>query len=261
MADPGALGRALAARGVEWPAPLEWHAQHVSTSDRLKTLARAGASEWTAVLADSQSGGRGREGRSWASPPGGLYLSILLRPRFAHASVLPLAAGVAVAEAVGEHGAQVALKWPNDVLLGGRKLAGILAESASGAGGLDWVALGIGVNAAVDVAGLPEGLRESAASLASAGGAPDVAALAASVLCRLRVWYDALAASPAAIVAAWRRRAVPWWGEDVELRTGAESLRGRLLDVDEDGALRLQLADGSARRVVSGEVARLRRAG
>ena len=68
------------------------------------------------MLADSQSGGRGREGRSWASPPGGLYLSVLLRPRFAHASVLPLAAGVAVAEAVEEHGARASLKWPNDVL-------------------------------------------------------------------------------------------------------------------------------------------------
>ena len=88
-----------------------------------------------------------------------------------------------------------------------------------------------------------------------------MAAVAASVLCRLRVWYDALAASPAAVVAAWRRRAVPWWGEEVALRTGAETLRGRLLDVDEDGALRLQLADGRTRRVVSGEVAQVRRAG
>jgi biotin-(acetyl-CoA carboxylase) ligase len=81
------------------------------------------------------------------------------------------------------------------------------------------------------------------------------------VLCQLRVWYDALASSPAGVVAAWRRRAVAWWGESVEIRTGSETLRGRLLDVDEEGALLVASPDGRTRRVLSGEVTRVRRAG
>ena len=99
MDRASALAAALVARGgprlpgVEWPESID------STSDRLKALARGGAPEWTVVLADVQTGGRGREGRTWVSPPGGLYLSVLLRPRFEKVGLLPLAAGVAVAEA------------------------------------------------------------------------------------------------------------------------------------------------------------------
>src|SRR6266540_629595 len=113
------LRDALRARGLDWPAPIEHHVRLGSTSDRLKEKARKGAPEWAAVLADEQTGGRGRQGRAWASPPGGLYLSVLLRPRFAPASLIPLAAGVAVVEALGEHGVTAELKWPNDVLAGG----------------------------------------------------------------------------------------------------------------------------------------------
>jgi BirA family transcriptional regulator, biotin operon repressor / biotin---[acetyl-CoA-carboxylase] ligase len=261
MADHALLRRALLARGVEWPATLEWHPQLESTSDRLKALAREGAAEWTAVLAETQTGGRGREGRGWASPPGGLYLSVLLRPRFPHVSVLPLAGGVAVAEAAAELHVEAALKWPNDVQVAGRKLAGILAEASAGPAGVDWVAVGIGVNVAAPSAAFPEPLRGTTASLAEAGGAPDVTLVAAAVLWQLRVWYDALASSPASVVAAWRSRAVAWWGESVEIRTGTETLRGRLLDVDEEGALLVASQDGRTRRVLSGEVTQVRRAG
>lgn len=259
MPDPGALARALAARGVAWPAPVEWHRELVSTSDRLKELARAGAVEWTLVLADAQSGGRGRAGRSWASPPGGLYLSVLLRPRFAQVGLLPLAAGLAVADAVAEHGVQPQLKWPNDVQVAGRKLAGVLAESASGSGGVEWVALGIGVNLGAPESSLPPELRETAVSLAGPG-APEVPALAAALLARLRVWYDAVASSPAEVPAAWRRRAVAWWGEAVEVRTAGETIRGRLLDVDQHGALVLEAAGGGTLRILAGDVVRARRA-
>jgi BirA family biotin operon repressor/biotin-[acetyl-CoA-carboxylase] ligase len=261
MADLGALTRALGARGVEWPARVEWHEELVSTNDRLKALAREGAVEWTVVLADVQTGGRGREGRGWASPAGGLYLSVLLRPRFSHVSILPLAAGVAVAEAAAELGVEAALKWPNDVQLAGRKLAGILAEAAGGPAGLEWVVVGIGVNVAVALSAFPVELRGTIASLAEGGGAPGVATVAASVLAWLRVWYDAAGSSPASVVAAWRRRAVAWWGETVEIRTGTETLRGRLVDVDDEGALLVATLDGRTRRVVSGEVAQTRRVG
>ncbi|HVO09977.1 MAG TPA: biotin--[acetyl-CoA-carboxylase] ligase [Vicinamibacteria bacterium] len=257
MPDPAGLLRALTARGAEPPPRLEWHARLVSTNDRVKELAREGARDGVAVLADEQTGGRGREGRSWSSPPGGLYLSVLRRPGEGALGLLPLAAGLAVADAVaGEAGIAAELKWPNDVVVGGRKLAGVLSEASTGAGGLEWVVVGIGVNVA---AVLPDELRATATSLEELlpAGPPAAASLAAAVIVRLRVWYDALA-TPAAVVQAWRRRALPWWGETVEVRTGAGTLRGRLLEVDDEGALVLSVA-GGPRRVLSGEVIRARR--
>jgi BirA family biotin operon repressor/biotin-[acetyl-CoA-carboxylase] ligase len=255
------LEAALERRGGPALPSIEWHDAVVSTSDRLKALARGGAPEWTVVAADRQTGGRGREGRAWASPPGGLYLSVLLRPRREVASRLPLAAGVAVAEAAREHGVEAQLKWPNDVLVGGRKLAGILAEAASGADGVEWVALGIGVNVAADEGALPEGLRGVTASLAGESGrAPRTVSVAAAVLSRLAVWYDALDASPVRVVAAWRERAVAWWGERVDVRAGNETLAGRLVGIDDEGCLVVVTDGGQMRRVLSGEVLRVRRA-
>jgi BirA family transcriptional regulator, biotin operon repressor / biotin---[acetyl-CoA-carboxylase] ligase len=255
-----ALLEALRARGCSWPSPVEHHPTLASTSDRLKELAREGAPAWTVVLGDEQTVGRGRQGRTWASPRGGLYLSVLLRPSSAEASLLPLAAGVAVAEALEELGVSARLKWPNDVLLEGRKLAGILAEASSSASALDWVVLGIGVN--LDAADLPEGLKEGAAAVPSRGtGGETRVALAASVLMRLTVWYDALERREASVVAAWRERSVPWWGQPVEVGAGERSLRGLARGVDERGALLLELESGATVTVLAGEARALRLAG
>src|SRR6266568_1323624 len=234
MGPADGVREALRARGLDWPAPIEHHARLGSTSDLLKEKAREGAPEWAAVLADEQTGGRGRQGRAWASPPGGLYLSVLLRPRFAPASLIPLAAGVAVVEALGEHGVTAELKWPNDVLAGGRKLAGILAEASSSSSGLEWVVLGVGMNLL----------------------APAEAATA--VLARLTVWYDALRADAPSVLRAWRACAVPWWGRRVELRSRGSVVRGVAEDLDPAGALLLTLEDGSRRTVLSGEVTAVR---
>ena len=259
MDRAGALRAALAARGGPWLPAVEWPASLVSTNDRLKALARGGAPEWTAVLADVQTGGRGREGRAWASPPGGLYLSVLLRPRFAKAGLLPLAAGVAVAEAAAELGVATELKWPNDVLASGRKLAGILAEAASGPAGVEWVVLGLGVNVALEAAAVPPEIAGAVTSLAAEGAEPrPILEVAAAVLARLGVCYDALRSSPGAIVSAWRSRAAPWWGSLVDVRTADGQLQGRLRDVDEEGALVIELEGGENRRLLSGEVQRMR---
>jgi BirA family biotin operon repressor/biotin-[acetyl-CoA-carboxylase] ligase len=254
-----ALVQDLAARGGPRLPAVEWHDELGSTSDRLKDLARAGAPAWTVVVGERQTGGRGREGRRWQSPRGGLYLSVLLRPDRERVSLIPLAAGVAVAEAVLELGVRSELKWPNDVLVSGRKLAGILAEASSSGGGVEWVVLGIGVNVAVDVALLPEGRQASATSLAACG-ARDArpSGVAAATLARLSVWYDALRAEPARVVAAWRAQAVPWWGALVEVRTAGGEQRGRLAAIDEEGALWLETTGGERVRLVSGEVSRVR---
>jgi BirA family biotin operon repressor/biotin-[acetyl-CoA-carboxylase] ligase len=259
MDRAAALAEALVSAGGPRLAAVEWHGSIGSTSDRLKQLARAGAHEWTLVMADRQSGGRGREGRSWQSPPGGLYLSLLLRPGPAAAALIPLAAGVAVAETVAGLGVASELKWPNDVLVSGRKLAGILAEASSGAGGVDWVALGIGVNVALERASLPPELRSAVTSLHDEGARSiDAGAVALALLGRLAVWYDALREAPSRVVAAWRERSAPWWGTTVEVRSGTELLHGRLLELDEAGALVIELADGARRCLVSGEVSRVR---
>ncbi len=260
--DMGARLRAqLAARGLTWPAEIEHAASLPSTNEHLKRRARAGAAAWTVVIADAQTAGRGRQGRRWASPPGNLYLSVLLRPtaRDARWSVLPLAAGVAVAEALGEEGLEARLKWPNDVLVAGRKVAGILAEASSAAEGFESVVLGIGVNVSVRPRDLPpEAVTCAEEDLARA---VDRVGLAAAVLARLSVWYHALdREGPRVVQAAWRTRSVPWWGRVVEAQSGDRRLRGIARDLDERGALILELEDGSRALLHSGEVHEVRAA-
>jgi BirA family biotin operon repressor/biotin-[acetyl-CoA-carboxylase] ligase len=162
---------------------------------------------------------------------------------------------VAVREALHGQGAAARLKWPNDVLVGERKLAGILAEASSGALGVEWVVVGLGLNVDPEMP-LPEG----ATSLRELSGGPiEVAVVAAAVLRQLRSEYlRAAAGQVAQVLAAWRQASVDWWGRAVVARAGEREIRGLALGIDDDGALLLQLADGSQRRVLAGEVTRVR---
>jgi BirA family biotin operon repressor/biotin-[acetyl-CoA-carboxylase] ligase len=240
---------------------LEHHPDLASTNDRLRELARAHAPEWSVVVADRQWAGRGRARNAWASPPGNLFLSVLLRPAIPaeHVTLLPLLAGAAVAEALEEWQLTARLKWPNDVLLGDRKLAGILVESSSGASGIDWAAVGIGVNVNLDPASLGEPLAERVTSMAFATGRPaEPLEVGASVLARLAVWYHSLQdGRHESVLQAWRARSVPWWGRNIEIRTEGGVVRGLLDGVDSAGALLLRSVDGPQVRVVSGEDVRL----
>jgi BirA family transcriptional regulator, biotin operon repressor / biotin---[acetyl-CoA-carboxylase] ligase len=207
-----------------------------STNDRARALAAAGAPHGTLVTAGAQSAGRGRQGRTWAAPPGrALLCSLLLRD---HDPLLPLRAGLAVADLGGE-GALV--KWPNDVLLGGRKLAGILVEARPEDG---WAVLGIGVNVAVDLADLPPGLRDRAATLGRPpdGVEPALRELLGRLAARLaEPPSDSLAALRARD--ALRDRPVRWAGGS---GTGA--------GIDDAGALLVRLGDGTLRTLHAGEV-------
>lgn len=256
------MGELLRARGLEWPATIEHLAVVGSTNDRLKQRARAGAPEWSLVLADRQTAGRGRQGHSWASPSGNLYLSVLLRPSLPAScwGVLPLAAGLAVCEAALELGVAAELKWPNDVLVEGRKLAGILVEAVSGATGMESAVVGIGVNVLTVPEELPPALAGRVTSLAAErGGAVDVLEFAAVVLTRLTVCYDALAREgSAAIVQRWRQRAAAWWGSVVEVQSAGETRRGIARGVDERGALLLEDASGRIQALLSGEAREVR---
>jgi BirA family biotin operon repressor/biotin-[acetyl-CoA-carboxylase] ligase len=207
-----------------------------STNDRARALAAAGAPHGTLVTAGAQSAGRGRQGRTWSAPPGrALLMSLVLR---APDRMLPLAAAVAVAQAAGP---DAAIKWPNDVLLDGRKLAGILAEARPQEG---WAVLGIGVNVAVRPEDLPEELRPTAATL---GLEPrDVEPVLARLLGALE---EALALDPPALLDAWRARDA-LRGRDVAWAEGA----GRAAGIDGDGRLVVELADGGRTALEAGEV-------
>ena len=206
-----------------------------STNALAHTLALHGAPHGTLVTATEQTAGRGRQGRRWVAPPGSsLLCSLVLRevPR-----LLPLAAGVAVAEVAGD-GARV--KWPNDVLLGGRKLAGILVEGRPQEA---WAVLGIGINVAVHVADLPEELRSQVATLRRA--ASEVDDVLAVLLGSLERW---LAASEADVLGAVRERDA-LLGQTVRWSAGA----GQASGIDGDGRLLVRTSGGSV-ALESGEV-------
>jgi BirA family transcriptional regulator, biotin operon repressor / biotin---[acetyl-CoA-carboxylase] ligase len=207
-----------------------------STNDRARAVAAAGAPHGTLVTAAAQTAGRGRQGRTWSAPPGrALLMSLVLR---APDRMLPLAAAVAVAEAAGD-GATI--KWPNDVLLDGRKLAGILAEARPQEG---WAVLGIGLNVAVRVEDLPPELRGTAATL---GLEPrDVETVLARVLDALE---RALALDTAVLLDAWRARDA-LRGREVAWSGG----EGRATGIDGDGRLVVELAGGGRTSLEAGEV-------
>ena len=207
-----------------------------STNDRARELATAGAPHGTLVTAAAQSAGRGRQGRQWSAPPGtALLMSLVLRD--AH-PLLPLAAAVAVAETVGD---QARIKWPNDVQLGGRKVAGILAEGRPQEG---WAVLGIGVNVAIRVEDLPAELHATAATL---GRDPaDVEPLLADLLAALE---RTLALAPADVLDAWRARDA-LTGREISWSGG----RGTAAGIDGEGRLVVELADGGRTALDAGEV-------
>jgi BirA family biotin operon repressor/biotin-[acetyl-CoA-carboxylase] ligase len=239
-----------------------WLASTESTMRVAGELAARGAAHGTAVIAEEQTAGRGRLGRSFHSPPGAnLYVSILLRPTPPGmlAPTLVLAAGVAVAECVaGWLGApaRVDLKWPNDVRIDRKKTSGILVELASNASLPVWAVLGIGVNLNVDPASFPADFRQRATSLAAASGRPvDRVAFTRRLFGTLERVLDLHASQGFAAV---RPRFEAWFrmgGQPVRvLEPAGGTLEGVVAGVDPDGALRLRLADGRERRVLAGEV-------
>jgi BirA family biotin operon repressor/biotin-[acetyl-CoA-carboxylase] ligase len=226
-----------------------------STNDEAARLARAGARHGTVVTARAQRAGRGRDGRSWASPRDtGLYLSAVLRPPLPLVDVPPmtLAIGVGLCDAARAMGAPAALKWPNDALVGGRKLAGVLIEAHSQGQRLDAVIVGIGVN--LLASGLPAELAATAIALDEAVGAPiDRAAFIVQLLAHVERWIDRYVASGLpAIAPAWHERMAA--GISARARSGDAELRGEVAGLDVDGALLLRDHLGRLHRVRSGDV-------
>lgn len=258
------LALPLAAAGARLGAfrdKVRWIPTIDSTNDRALALAAAGAPEGTTVVAEQQTAGRGRRGRTWFSPPGaGLYVSIVLRPAGSDTlppavTLLTLTAGVALAEGIqAATGLPLQIKWPNDLVLERRKLAGILAEAVSGpASGLQAVVLGFGIN--IRAAAYPPEIAHRATSLEAELGRPvDRGLVLAEALSSLASRYEDLREGRFdAILSAWRALAPSSRGATVEWITPAGARQGRTEGIDDSGAL-LVRTGGDVERIVAGEL-------
>lgn len=247
----------LATRRVGRPL---WHYARVSSTMPLAhDLAAAGAAEGAVIIADEQTAGRGRRRRSWFAPPGSAILcSILFRPPLPPDRLFPLTAAIAVGLCVGVEratGLAPRVKWPNDLLLDGRKLAGVLASTRLAGGTLDHVVVGFGLNVGLRPDDLPALDRAAPpTSLAVAlGAAPDRVAVLTAVLTAIDDAYDLLLNGQVErIMDEWRAR-LAGLGESVRVETDTGPVEGTLTGTDADGALLLQTAGGAV-RLLTGDV-------
>ena len=241
----------LVAGEVSWR--LHYEPSCGSTQDLARAASARGAGEGWTVVTDAQGEGRGRQGRSWVAPPEtAILLSTILRPPLDVLPLLPLLAALAVAGGIEvSTGAVPDLKWPNDVLLNGNKLAGILLERS---GGPD-VVLGVGLNVNQSRRDLPEGATSLAIEL---GHELEREPLLAAILNDLGNAYERADREGVGwIVPGWRSRS-SMLGEPITFHRDGAQIRGIAEDISEDGALRVRLADGSRISIVAGEVERVR---
>jgi len=229
-----------------------------STMDLAAQEAAAGAPEGTVVVAEEQTAGRGRFGRPWVSPRGAaLYVSILLRPAPGLLPGVNMAAPLAAVETVRDAaGVEAEIKWPNDVEVGGRKLAGVLVDASAGTTDQGFAIVGVGLNVDLDVAAYPE-IAEIATSLrAESGRAVGRLGVLAALLSRFEALYDRVKAGES-LLGEWRGR-LNVIGKRVVVTfpglPGAPAVEGIAEDVDGDGALLLRKDDGAVERLVAGEV-------
>jgi len=241
------LGTVVVGRSVHFYTTVK------STQDMAQAAGRAAAPNGAVFIADHQTSGRGRLGRIWQAPPGGsLLLSVLLRPSPPVYPILSMAGALATCLAI-EEAANLSprLKWPNDILLRGKKVAGVLVEGEVVGGTPDFAVLGVGINVTVDPASL-EGLAYPATSLgAETGRIVSRGNLARALLCHLdRLYLEA--ASGGSPYFAWRER-LATLGHAVRVDTGTEVEEGIAEDVDETGALLVRRADGRLIVCLAGE--------
>ena len=235
-----------------------------STNTLAKELAESGVDQGTAVLARRQTAGRGRRGRTWLNLPGDhVFLSVVLRPaiRAERAFELTMVAAVALAEALESCGVPPEIKWPNDIEVNGRKLAGILSESAlDDSGGLRYAVIGVGVNVDTAADEFPDELRGRATSVRVVTGRKGLtASIVAAFLDRLEEWlvlHESLGFQ--SVLETWRSQSTTLNAE-VRALVDGQVVQGIAEDVDESGALLVKDADGKTHRIVAGEVTTLRR--
>jgi len=245
---------------TRWMGKTIHHFQTIdSTNSKAYQLALEGADEGEVVLSESQEKGRGRLGRQWFSPPClNLYLSVILRPKIPlhQAPLITLMAAVATTDAIRKFSELLPqIKWPNDILLRGRKVAGLLNEIHSEMDRIHFVILGIGVNLNMDEKNVSEEIQSIATSLRiEMGETVSRKAFLQSLLLELERWYSIFLEEGSAVVLnAWRNRA-DIKGREVKVTSFGETVVGTAVDVDSDGALILETGDGKQRRVMAGDI-------
>ncbi|MBK9438254.1 MAG: biotin--[acetyl-CoA-carboxylase] ligase [Chloracidobacterium sp.] len=234
-----------------------------STNSEAAEHAHRGADEGLCIIAERQTAGRGRHGRTWVSEAGsGLYFSVVLRPKLPPASIplITLMTGVAVFDTLLEFGIKPDIKWVNDILVNDLKISGILAETVETGLGLA-VVVGIGIN--LTSRNFPDEIAGSATSVEEIAGKRILPDEMAEALTRyLRYFYDILASQsgPGEIISQWRRRSTYYSGKPVRVICSNETVEGETAGLEENGALRVKTSDGSVRIIQSGDVTRLRAA-
>jgi BirA family biotin operon repressor/biotin-[acetyl-CoA-carboxylase] ligase len=229
-----------------------------STQEIAKALASQGVADGTIVVAETQSGGRGRVGRQWSSPQGGIYFSMVLRPDMkpSEALRLPLVAGVAVAQAI-KRNTKLApkLKWPNDIMIQDSKVGGILTEMSAEMDRLDWVIVGIGLNVNTSHESFPKDVEGIATSLMEAGGKNILRVkLLQDILFEFESLYDDLVKSGFEPIRTKWKALSNTIGANVVVSMPTEKVTGTAVDIDSDGALILKKEDGSLEKIIAGVV-------
>ncbi len=246
--------------GTTIGAPLEYSDKTASTNVDAFRLAENGAIEGAVVLADAQTGGKGRRGRVWASPAGvNLYCSIVLRPAIMphEAPQLTFLSAVAAARAIELTTELTAeIKWPNDVLVSGKKVAGLLNEMSAETDGINFVILGIGINLNMTADQLPDDLRHPATSLfLESGVRVDRSSFAGTMLRELgQLYADFLQHGFGPVREEWQRRCNAAGREVVVSDSGTECTGGRFIGIDSDGAMLLRSDDNKLHRITCGDV-------
>ncbi|MBI5042563.1 MAG: biotin--[acetyl-CoA-carboxylase] ligase [Nitrospirae bacterium] len=236
-----------------------------STNSYAHKLAKEGAKEGTVVLSESQSKGKGRLGRTWFSPSGvNIYLSVILMPQMPSTQItlLTFAAAIAVAKAIRDiAGLDADIKWPNDILIRGKKVAGILSEMETNKNPLmeglsvKFSIIGIGINVNLDKKDIPLELMDNATSIKiESNSTIDRMNLICRVLENLEEWYNLFERNGVNdIIEEWKSLAITI-GRDVKVQSGNSFVEGRAVDIDENGALLIKDRDGVIQRVLSGDV-------
>ena len=233
-----------------------------STNEKANELA-ANVEEGTVIIAEKQKKGIGRFGREWISPMGGVYVSVILKPKISpiDASKMALIAGMAVVKVIRKLGLDAKLKWPNDILIHGKKVAGILTSISTKGDEIDYIIVGIGINANIDIRTFPKELQEGATSLKEEfKRGVSMEKIVGEVLYEMEINYEIFKFKKGNIdylLNEWRRLS-DTIGKKVKIKMRTEIIEGEAVGVNKDGALTMKLKDGSLKNIIAGECIHLR---
>lgn len=244
---------------------IHYFSEVASTNDLAKEMAAIGAREGTVILAETQTRGKGRFGREWFSPRGGIWLSTILRPKLSAKDIpkLTLTTSLAVAKTINQlFNLKTEVKWPNDVLINAKKVCGILTEANTREDTTNFVVIGIGINANIELKSLPKQIRENATSLKhELKKEIDREQFLRVLLENMEHYYVMLAEGKFNSVLKEWKSLCGFLNSYVEVTSGKEKIEGWAIDVDENGALIIRLQDGTLRKVLSGDVSLARSKG